>query len=447
MTTVGRRPTHPTSRRAHRWLRALAAAGVAGSAVLVAPGAAAATPASCVSEPFGARSTADLLKVTVLDVAGLGVDLPALLDVRLGDARGEVRSDAEPHKASATARYADAKLLGLQLPGLPAGDAVARQQAPRQSDGTADVLGPHQVSLPSLDTGLVTVDLGTSTAEAHWDDAYRCGATGPLTRASTKLADVAVLGRSGRVPGVEAVNRATGAGRRTSLLRLGPSAAAQSATDVVRVSADRVGVAAGAGVALSDLTLFDGTNQEISVKVVTQPKLIAVAGGSRDASAVTYQGPVLDVTAAGKNVASLDTTNASVTLDLFGRAAPAGRSRPPALLSVRLSLGGLRQEITDDRVAAEAASLRVEVLLGRTHLLDVALGYLSVEATAPVMTAAATPTPAASPTPVAGGQGGGALPITGARAGLVATAGGGLLAAGAAVLMVVRRRRILLRAD
>ena len=425
----------------HRWLRAVAAAGIA---VLVAPAAPAhaapvhAAPApACASAPFTARSTADLLKVSLLDLAGLGADLPALLDVRLAEARSEVDSGAEPYKSTATAAYADARLLGLRLPGLPAGDVVATQRAPRAAETGAEVIGPHAVSLPSLDTGLLRVDLGDATAEATWEDAYRCGTAGALTRASTTLADVAVLGGTKREPAAVAVDRATGATRRTSLLRLGPSAAAQSATDVVGLPGGGIAVAAGAGAALTDVSLFDGTDQEISVKVVTQPKLVAVAGGTTERSAVTYEGPVFAVAVAGKPVAGLDTTDASVTLNLFGRVTP-GISTGAALLSVRLSLGGLRQEITDERVTAEAASLRVEVMLGRAHLLDVALGHLSVEAAAPVMTAPAADV--AAPAAVS-------LPVTGSRAGLLAATGGGLLVAGAAVALLTRRRRLSLRAD
>ncbi|BCB91744.1 hypothetical protein [Phytohabitans suffuscus] len=431
-----------------RRINAATATVLAASAMLAgpAPAASAAARSGCADARFTARSTADLLKLTVLDIDPLGLDLPALLDVRLGAARGAVDSGAAPHKASATAGYADARLAGHRLPGLPADAAVASQRAP-SGPSDAEVLGPHEVSLAALDVnGLLGVRLGGSTAQARWVDGYRCGGTGPLTRSSTTLADVTALGGNGAVPAMQAVTRATGAAKKTSLVRLGPTVAAQTTTDVVPLGAGRTGVAAGAGAALTDLSLFEGTAQEISVKVVTQPKLIAVAGGTARDSMVSYQPAVLKVTAGGAPVANLEAAGTSVSLNLFGRLAP-GRStvgKGSSLLAVRLSLGGLEQRITDSGVRAEAASLRVEVMLGGSHLLDLAVGHLSVEAAAPVMRAVPPTTPAAERPD--GGAGGSTdtLALTGANTAVAAGVGGGLLAIGMAILLVTRRRRVRL---
>ncbi|MDQ7910429.1 hypothetical protein RB614_38640 [Phytohabitans sp. ZYX-F-186] len=448
MTTATRRRISRTGRRIGAATAALLAVAAPTTLAGPAPAASAAARSDCADARFTARSVADLLKLSVLDVDPLGLDLPALLDARLGAARGEADSTAKPYKTSAQATYADAKLLGQQLPGLPVPTAVASQQAPRSTEGAAaKALGPHEVSLGSLKAaGLLDVDLGKSTAEAHWEDAYRCGRTGPLTRSSTTLADVKVLGGGGTVPAMQAVTRGTGAARKTSLVRLGPSIAAQTTTDVVPLGRDRTGVAAGAGAALTDLSLFAGTAQEISVKVVTQPKLIAVASGSAKDSVVSYQPAVLKVTAAGQPVANLDSAGTSVSLDLFGRLAPGYSTarRGSSLLTVRLSLGDLRQEVTDRKVTAEAASLRLEVRLGYARLLDLAIGYLAVEATAPVMRAAPPPTDRSD-----GGSGGsdGTLAVTGAKTAAVAGVGGGLLATGAVVLLLARRRRVRLTVE
>ncbi|MFC0531963.1 LPXTG cell wall anchor domain-containing protein [Phytohabitans kaempferiae] len=448
MTTVPRRRTSPASRRigaAVATLLAVVAPLPLGGPASAAP---AQAPADCADVAFTARSTADLLKLSVLDIDLLGLDLPALADVRLATAAGTVDSDGEPHKSSATATYADAKLLGLQLPGLPAQGAVASQHAPREvGDTAAEVVGPHEVTLGSLNAnGLLGVTLGKSTAEAHWEDAYRCGKTGPLTRSSTTLADVAVLNGEGPLPAIQAVTKATGAAKQTSLARLGPTIAAQTATDVVPLGGERVGVAAAAGAALTDLSLFDGTAQEISIKVVTQPKLIAIAGGTARDSVVSYQPAVLEVTAAGKPVANLEAAGTSVSLNLFGRLAPGETTvrKGNSLLTVRLSLGGLEQQITDRQVSAEAASLRLEVMVGRSHLLDVAIGHLSVNASAPVMRVPPVEPPTEEP---GSGQGGGTLPVTGANAAVVAGAGVGLLAVGVGVFLLARRRRVHLTVE
>ncbi|MFG1992811.1 hypothetical protein ACGFJ7_22810 [Actinoplanes sp. NPDC048988] len=402
---------------------------------------------------FTAVAQADLVKVSVLDAGVLRPGLPSLADVRLGSAHGRADSAACRAKTSAAGRYADAKLLGMQLPGLPApGTAAQRQAPPSRQAATAELAGLRAA-------GLATVQLGRSTAEARWLDTYNCGATGPLTRTATMLAGVQLLSGGGRTPALQALRRPGDTARKTSLLRLGPTGSTQSATDVVRLDGGHRGVSAAAGVALSDLTLFGGTPQEVSIKVVTQPTLTVVAAGDRERSSVAYRPAVLKVTAAGKPVATLDTAGASVGVDLFGSLAPEpaaasehspaakggsategggspdkggsptgggstakggsateGRSAAeggsaagvvPSLLSARISLGGPRQVIGDRDVRAEAAALRVEVLLGKAHLLDVALGYLYAQAsTTPAKakakakaTAKAAGTPAATTRP------------------------------------------------
>jgi hypothetical protein len=468
-----RRPVPPARKpcRPVRTRRAAAVLAAAALAVPVAPPAAAS--ATCTGVSFTARSEADLVKVSVLDPGALGRDLPAVADVRLAAAHSAVDSTGTPHRAVATGRYADARLLGMQMPGLPLPDTAAVGRAPG-GGGTA------AVTLARLDAGgLAAVQSGKSTAEAHWDAAYACGGHGPLTRAATMLAGVSLLGGGSGVPGMQAVDRTSGAARPTSLLRIGPTGSTQSAADVVRLGDGRRGVRAGAGVALSDLALFAGTPQEISLKVVTQPTLTVVAGGSKARSRVTYRPAVLAVMAGGEPVATMDSTDAGVSLSLRGRLSG---DRSTALLTVRLSLGGPTQEITGDTVRAEAAALRLEVRSGRTRLLDVAVGHLSAEAsltstgtpgpdqpepprqqpdpeatggsepttaaptaaapTAVEPTTAAPTTAAAAPVaePAAGSGGGDALALTGANVALMAGGGATLLVLGIAALLLTRRR-------
>ncbi len=443
-----------------------AQAAVPAPATAAPPPPAEAAPA-CALGSFTARSQADLVKVTVLDPGRLDRRLPALADVRLATARSDVDSTGRPHRATATGRYADAKLLGLQVPGLPLNGTEAIQRAP---GGAAE---PATVSLAELNAGgLATVQAGKSRAGAQWDG-DTCARPGTLTGAATMLAGVSVLDGSRGAPGMRAVDRTGGATHRTSLLRLGPTGSTQSGTEVVRLPGGRLGVSAGAGVALTDVTLFGGTPQEISVKVVTQPTLTVVAGGGRGHSSVTYRPAVLDVTAAGRPVTTLTAAGDSVGLDLFGRMSSAAR---PALFSVRLSLGRPTQQVTDRAVRAEAAAVRLEVTVGAVRLLDVAIGHLSAEAsrtpqaTTPTRTAGTTgraaqgdavapravPTGAAVPaepapagttdTPVrsaggSGGSDGGGLALTGADVTALAAGGGALLVLGTTALLLVRRRR------
>jgi hypothetical protein len=467
-----RRPV-PPARKPCRPVRTRQAAAVLAAAALAVPVAPpVAASAACANLSFTARSEADLVKISVLDPGALQRDVPALADVRLAAAHSVVDSAGTPHRTVATGKYADARLLGMQTPGLPPPDTMAVRQAPGPGAGE-----PATVTLARLDAGgLAAVQSGKSTAEAHWDDRYRCGGSGPLTRAATMLAGVSLLAGGHGVPGMQAVDRTSGAARATSLLRIGPTGSTQSAADVVRLGGGRRGVSAGAGVALSDLALFAGTPQEISLKVVTQPTLTVVAGGSRERSRVAYRPAVLRIMAGGEPVATMDSADAGVSLSLRGRLSG---DRSAALLTVRLSLGGPTQHISGRTVRAEAAALRLEVKAGRTRLLDVAVGHLSAEASltttgtpgpkpdqpappapgpgaepdteatgdaepttpAPPATAPAT-APAAAPVaaPPAGSAGGGPLALTGANVALMAGSGAALVLLGLAALVLTRRR-------
>ncbi|MEV4282351.1 hypothetical protein [Actinoplanes xinjiangensis] len=451
-------------------LHALVAAALAVPAAPVA----ATTPRDCDGD-FTARSRADLARITVLDPRPLTRGLPALADVRLASAEGTVDSTARPHRSIASGRHADARMLGL-----PGGGAGARHAAPGPG-------GPAEVDLTAFRAaGLATAGVGRSTAYATWDDAYRCGKIGPLTRSATMLGGLSVL--DGAV---------TAAGRPTSLLRIGPTGSTQSATDLVSVRNGRIGVRSGAGAALGDLSLFPGTPQEISVKVVTQPTLEAVAGTRPGDAEVGYRPAVLKVHTAGRPVQVLKDAGAVVSLGLLAGAAQG----PPVALEVRLSLGEVRESRRGRQVSAEASTLRVEVKLGMTHVLDVALGHLSVTAcapapvdrdrprlpspfpgggespdhsgdgdtTSPSASASASPSapadddepdPVAGPVPVAdgdpvavpgpagpagpadpaGGTGGSDLALTGADVTVFGFAGAGLILAGLLSLLLTRRR-------
>ncbi|BBH67215.1 hypothetical protein ACTI_39000 [Actinoplanes sp. OR16] len=464
----------PTPRR-RRAAETAAAAVVAALVVPAAPAAAATTDCrdgqvtARSQADFSARSQADLAKITILDPGPLHRDLPALADVRLASSRGEADSKGKPHKTVATARYADAKLLGIS-----GGQASAVSTAPRSS-------GPAGVDLAAVDVaGLATVKSGTARAEATWDDAYRCGKTGPLTRSATMLAGLDVLGGTHGVPVLSL------ASHRSSLLRVGPTGSTQSATDLVRLKGGRVGVRAGAGVALGDLSLFTGTEHEIGIKVVTQPTLEVVAAPDSRHSAVDYRPAVLEVTSGGETVSTLRDAGADVSisvadsLGLIGGKGSQGRHDA----TVRLSLGQVTSDVSKRKVSASAATLRVEVKIGTAHLLDVALGYMSVAACAPAAVkpprgdhggyspspspSAAAPSrhssPAPSPSPSASasasaspsaavrpvalgeplpgdGGTGGALALTGSNVAVIGLGGAALVLFGAVALLLGRRRR------
>ncbi|BAL86944.1 hypothetical protein AMIS_17240 [Actinoplanes missouriensis 431] len=365
---IARRPIPLPRRR-----RAAETATAAVVAALVVPAVpAAAVTTDCRTAAFTARTQADLAKIAVLDPGPLHRDLPALADVRLGSSRGEADSGAKLHKAVATARYADAKLLGIST-----GQASAIATAPRSK-------GPASVDLATVGVaGLGVVKSGTATAEATWEDGYRCGKTGPLTRSATMLAGLSVLGGKHGAPVLHAVDDATHLSRKTSLLRAGPSGSTQSATDLVRIKGGQVGVRAGAGAALGDLSLFAGTPHEIGIKVVNQATLEVVAAADQHKSRVDYKPAVLKVSSGGKQVNVLQDAGADLSLGVDGSLSLPGGHHEKSGIGVRVSVGEATSDIGKRTVSAEAATVRVEVTVGKARLLDVALGYLSVSACAP----------------------------------------------------------------
>ncbi|MBO3737017.1 hypothetical protein [Actinoplanes flavus] len=438
------RPAHLTA----------AAAGVAAALALpVTPAAATPatpTPEGCHYGDFTARAEAGLAKITVLDPGPLVRGLPALADVRLAVADGTVNSAGRPFKAVAGARHADAKLLGI-----PGGGTGAQHMAPSRSNGpvTAE-LAQFQAA------GLATVKAGKATAQATWEPGYRCGRTGPLTRSAVMLGGLSLLDGTGPVPAIHADRR------RTGLLRVGPSGSTQTATDLVPVARGRIGVRSAAGAALSDLSLFAGTPQEISIKVINQPRLEVIAAVDRVHSKVTYRPAVLSVTAAGEAAHVLKDAGKGISLDLLGGI----EERSPAALQVRVSLGDLKQQVNGRQVRAEAATVRVEVTLGQVHVLDVALGNLSAAACAPVAVrddkphgerprGRTSPTPAAvkpvgripaSPSPAAspsasvspsGGPRDGQLALTGTDVTAYGFGGAALVLGGLLALLFGRRGR------
>ncbi|GAA1656674.1 hypothetical protein [Catellatospora bangladeshensis] len=433
------------------WLRrtgaAATAAGLAAGAcaALVPLGAAQAGP-GCTAR-FSASAQADVLRLRALDLPILR-DRP-LADLRLASATGAVDS-ASAQPAVAAAHLSELAVLGID-PGEP---AVSRSIAT-----TAGSPGPHETRLSALNApGLLDAEAGRLTSDASWRRDYRCGQTGPLTRAATGIGSLTLLPAGG---GAVSAGGADGSDAGTSLLRVRSAGASQAFTELVRLPGNRVGVAAGAGSSLAEVSLFDGTAAEVSVKVVSQPKLLAVAGGSRARSLVDYRPAVLEVTAAGRPVAHLSAEK--ISTDVYVNASLRGRTPTRSLLSVRVSIGELVRTLTDSAVSAEAATVRVQLLLGKAVILDTSLGHLSVAATsarswpatgpapqaavtdagrpkATVVTASPSPSPAATApalAPAAASQSGGAPHPRAAT--FVLAAAVALLATGA--VATVRRRR------
>jgi len=313
--------------RTRRHLSACAAAGVIGAALApglaVAP--AAAAPSACAAPRFGAAAAADLVRVDALDLHALGVNVGPAASVRVASTAAGTTGGPSGRSAS-DARYLQAKILGGTVPAGPL-DAKAHQEAPPAAEAAINA------ATPGVNSGVLALGTGSLTAHSTW----ACTpSAGTVAESSVALVDAGVLPRNGRsllhVPHNLASGASTGFVRQQGALR--PQATA---------SAD-----------LTDLTLFEGTAGQVRVRVVSQPKLTVVAGGSAAHSTVAYSAPVLQVTGPNGITHTLNSPTQHVDL-----AVPAG-SNAAADDSAAVPAGGVHaQVVCAVRVPVPAASTPV----------------------------------------------------------------------------------------
>ena len=370
--------------------------------------AAAATP--CVPAGYTATGTTDLLALNLLDARPLGLLSGPLANVTIGHATADM-AHAQPRTATASADYLSATLAGIAVP--PALLSThARQSAPPSHSA------PDSRTLLALHSGVLSLGAGNVSAQAGPSGPYACG----LATGSASIVDAtAVPGAHGR-----------------SLLALPTNLNGKAGAGLTTVGG-HLGSEGGAAAGLADLQLFAGTPAAVGVRVITEPTLLAIAGGTAATSSVSYTSPVLDVALPGGRRVSLSDTGGSVSfgvsidIDALATAVPDLPVDAPDLtkvqLQVRISLGALTKTVTPTSVSASAVTLRVQVLLapvgtptgplpdlsvGDRPLLDLGIGELSVSATAPVGTGGTSPCDngygcRVSPWPCAtgGGYGGG----------------------------------------
>ncbi|BCJ72139.1 hypothetical protein CS0771_16830 [Catellatospora sp. IY07-71] len=417
---------------------------------------------------YAARAGADLLKVGAVNLGPLGVKLPAVADLTVASA-GSGMSATNPVHSAATARYADARLLGLELPTGPLAAKVYQQAPPSHQN-------PVRNNALTVDLGLIKAGTGDIAAHARWTEGMGCGkAEGPAGEADASLVDAKVL-----------------PGSRGALAAVPHTASATTQTATVK-HAGVIASGAYAQIGLAEVQLLGGA---LGVEVVKPPALTVLATGRASTSSVRYDAPLLKVTGPGIGTRTLDSLHRELeiavpapgrggvlgALDLTGarerakalglplldtdlgrllgglpvgdltqlinglRGGSGGSGLPSVpelgglpdlggllggglgnlsglceIVIVKISIGELDKRVTDRGATAQAASLRVQ-LIGvnttngkRATVLDLGIGLLKASATAPVR-AAASPTagptarPSSSPSPDGPGGGGGATP-------------------------------------
>ena len=472
--------------RSRQRLSRATSTGFAVAVVAASAGIGAPAYASLVAPAYSASSSASLIRVTALDATPLGAQRGALADLKVPTAGSTVNSKGAV-QTSTGAAYLDASLLGQKLPEVPQ-TALGQQAAP-------DNAHPSVIQAAPTDLKLARVGPGQLRAHARW----HAGTTNPtkpaqLTEAAGAIANLTVI------PGTDLPAPVPFVG--ASVLDLPHTALAQSRTDIVKVHGQRgLGVTSLARVSAAQLTIFRGTPQQHTIKIISPPTLTATATGTHRSS-VQYTSPIVEVVdAQGRKLHRLDAPDEvfevplGATPDLPGlksaqpKAAPAKPGVLPAVPApkppggvvpsqpktpvpglgdllpdlglggggmvgttsparagtlLRLSLGHVDKTVTATSVDAKAATLRLEVLdLPQTGtLLDLAIGDLRAAANVPPGGLVPPTTPAPQPAPYEGGKAGGdsgELPVTGASLTLVLGAGVGLLLLGRFAIVAARR--------
>ncbi|MCP2326344.1 hypothetical protein HDA40_004851 [Hamadaea flava] len=358
-----------------------------------------AAAASCAPMAYAAESSADLVRLTALDLRPLGVPVGPVAELALASSRSTMDA-RKPVAARAAARYTEAGVVGLELSPLFLGSAVSQQAPPTHA-------GPAVYNALSQDAGVAKVGTGALSAHATWVDRMACGRqTGPAGVSSAAVADVSVLPSSS-----------------SAVVRLPRNLSSQAVTGLRTVGGRTASVAA-AEVELTDLRLLNGA---VAVKVLKRPTLTATATGAARTSSVEYSNPLLEISGPGVPTQRLNTPakhvdvvlpatggdplgtllrglNVPLLNSLVGSVHVEGLQvpGPGKYAMLRISLGALDKSITDAAVEAEAASLRIQLILcgpdqAQVTVLDLAVGLLRTSATAPNVPVVSSPTPSTSP--------------------------------------------------
>ncbi|MFC0526723.1 LPXTG cell wall anchor domain-containing protein [Phytohabitans kaempferiae] len=425
-------------------LSRIAAIAVA-STLVVGPAPAVAAPGCETPTGYAAGAGAELLALTALDLRPLGLPVGPVADLRIGSSRSAMDTLAGPVKAAAAARYLDAEVLGIDLPGGGQLSKSAYQQAP-----------PHNakaVTVPAnrLNLGVASAGTGNLSAYATWNSGLACG-TKPAeaTRTNATVAGADVLAGPGGV----------------ALVRIPAALRTRTATGLHAGGSPVASASAG----LAEARLFAGTPAEIKVKVIRSAELTVGAD-------VTYRAPIVEVSAPGIGKHRLDAPGQVLDVPLDGLGGLLGVLRPERLRGVtgrgeagplglpilpttplleagglpavgqggsllRVTVGTVKKDVSEESVRAEATTVRLQVATRpqddreSSSVVDLHLGRLDAQVLAPRRPAPPTTPPATPPAGAAGG-----LPVTGANVGWVAAAGALLVVIGGSLLMAGRRRR------
>ena len=185
---------------------------------------------------------------------------------------------------------------------------------------------------------LLNADVARTTAMSRWNTAGCISPGTPISESKSELADANVLTDTPAGAALLALDNSGG-----------DTVYSDSSVGLVNVPGqDGKGVVSQTTTQLTAVTLFKGTENQITVNVLAPPHVEAVATGAHGGAKVTYTEPILQVLdATGAPIGELNAADANLDID----ASPL----------IHLKLGTLEKKVSGDGTSAEGTAVLFEV--------------------------------------------------------------------------------------
>ncbi len=296
---------------------------------------------------------AQSLRAVVLDRAAEG-EGSKVIDLRIGRTAAKVNSRSPIPVRSTSKSLGGRGLADLDLSGVLTG--ITAEAGPTKG---ADIQ-PNQTLVPLPLEPLLSLGVSTGEAAARWNGPGSCVPTGKkATSATTSTADVALL--PDIVPGLP------------SLLSVDGLVSSSQSLRYLDRKNGRLGMRAAGSTSIVGLSLFGA----VTIRLVSPPKLVAVATGRPGKAKVKYTPAVVQIE--GPDGAPIPIPSPG---DL-----PTEFSLPAnPLLGLSIQLPGIQaQKVSENgRLArAKAVTLRISVTLGGVGLADISVAPLQAKVKVP----------------------------------------------------------------
>jgi uncharacterized repeat protein (TIGR01451 family) len=224
---------------------------------------------------------------------------------------------------------------------LLSGEIAANLLVEAKHRAPSDEEGPVKDTLAEIPADpLLNAKVGSASAHSRWNGAGCVPVGTPIAESSSELADANVLTGTDLGDALLAIDNSEGG-----------TVFSKSTTDLVDVP-DQIGkgVRSTALTQLTAITLFRGTENQLTINVLAPPVVEAIASGTPGKSKVTYSEPVLQVVdAAGEVLGELNAAEANFELDLS-----------PLVI---LRLGHLASTVSEDGTSATGRATMLEVIV------------------------------------------------------------------------------------